>query len=139
MKKLFIAAVFVFLGVLVFFALSSSICIGCEPTGLVTGSVSSFDFNESLEEDVVLIDIRTPREYEQGHIDGAVNIDFYSSDFVFSLSELDKSANYLIYCRSGSRSAQTLALMKDMGFDSVQELSGGINSWKSSGLPVVFS
>lgn len=151
MKKLFIAGFFVLLGVLGFFVFSPNFCIGCSPTGLaveggesvmesnpVFGSISAHEFNNKLsEKDVVLIDIRTPQEFSQGHIRGAKNIDFYSSTFRLDIDGLDRDVNYLIYCRSGSRSNHVIDLMKEMGFVSVKELNGGINSWTRNGLPIV--
>lgn len=82
----------------------------------------------SSKEDVVILDIRTPEEYNQGHIEGAVNIDFYSDDFSNQLDELDKTKTYLTYCRSGRRSGLSLETMRDLGFLEVYDLNGGINA-----------
>ncbi|MDD3145461.1 MAG: rhodanese-like domain-containing protein [Candidatus Gracilibacteria bacterium] len=93
------------------------------------------DFKKELQkEDSILIDLRTIGELEEtGIIPGAKQIDFYSSDFKSYLNSLDKSNKYLIYCRSGNRSSQTLSLMEELGFKKVLELEGGINNWISSG------
>lgn len=85
----------------------------------------------------VVLDIRTPEEYDQGIIEGAVNIDFYEPTFADDLDALDKDAHYVVYCRSGNRSGQAMSTFADLGFTNVTEISGGIASWYESGLPVV--
>ncbi len=84
---------------------------------------------------LVVLDVRTPEEFDQGRIAGAENIDFYASDFSTRLDALDKDAPYFVYCRSGNRSASTIDIMRDLGFTSVYELDGGIVSWAEAGLP----
>ena len=85
----------------------------------------------------VILDIRTPAEYQSGLISGAVNIDFYASDFKTKLSELDKNKKYLEYCRTGNRSAQAAAIMKELKFKEVYDLSGGVVAWTQAGYPLV--
>jgi rhodanese-related sulfurtransferase len=63
-----------------------------------------------------VLDVRTKEEYEEGHIAGATNLDFYGNSFKNDLSKLNKDDTYLVYCRSGNRSGQTLSIMKDLGF-----------------------
>ena len=88
-------------------------------------------------EDLVVLDVRTPEEFAEGHIDGAVQLDFYRPDFAEQLAQLDPSVPYVVYCRSGNRSGQTVPMMQDLGFTSVADVNGGILSWQGSGLPVV--
>jgi phage shock protein E len=87
--------------------------------------------------DVVVLDIRTPEEFADGIIDGAVNIDFYEPDFAAQLDTLDKDADYVVYCRSDNRSGQAMDVFADLGFTSVTEIDGGIVAWYQAGLPVV--
>ncbi len=87
--------------------------------------------------DLVVLDVRTPEEYAEGHLDGAVLVDFYDADFADQLGQLDPEVPYLVYCRSGNRSGQTLALMEQLGFASASDVDGGIVAWQSAGLPVV--
>lgn len=87
--------------------------------------------------DLVVLDVRTPQEYAEGHLDGAVLVDFYDPDFADRLSELDPEVPYLVYCRSGNRSGQTLTMMQELGFTSATDVDGGIVAWQSAGLPVV--
>ncbi len=98
---------------------------------LVLKNIDLKDFKkELLKKDGILIDLRTTQELEKtGIIDGAKQIDFYSSDFTDTLNSLDKNKKYLIYCQSGWRSGKTLSLMKNLGFTNVRELRWGMNAW----------
>ncbi len=70
-----------------------------------------------------------------GHIENAINLNYYSKTFKDELSELDKSKTYLIYCRSGRRSGIALDIMKELGFTEVYNILGGITQWEAEGLP----
>jgi rhodanese-related sulfurtransferase len=99
------------------------------------------DFAELLNtppaEDLTLIDLRTAEEIAAGYIDGAAQLDFYAADFEQRLESLPRDGHYLIYCNSGNRSGTALRLMKDLGFEQVTELDGGIQAWISSDQPLV--
>jgi rhodanese-related sulfurtransferase len=85
----------------------------------------------------VIVDVRTPEEFRDGHIEGAVNVDFRSGNFPNEIDRLDKSKTYFVYCRTGNRSYDAVALMGSLGFRSIVRLEGDITGWKSAGLPVV--
>jgi len=85
----------------------------------------------------VILDVRTPVEFKAGHIQGAVLMDYYDSNFAKRLKRLDRRQTYLIYCRSGARSGRTLQLIKDLGFGRVYHLARGILSWRREKLPLV--
>ena len=85
--------------------------------------------------DFVILDVRTPEEFSEGHIENAVNLDFYSDDFKEELDKLDKNKTYVTHCRSGGRSAKTLNLMKELGFKEAYNITGGIVEWENEGLP----
>ena len=87
--------------------------------------------------DFVLIDIRTPEEFMSGYIEGAVNINYHDNDFIEKLDKLDKNKTYLIYCRTGRRSSDTINVMKRLKFNEVYRILGDIVRWKAEGLPVV--
>ncbi len=87
--------------------------------------------------DFVIIDIRTPQEFSDGHIENAINIDFYSRDFRQKLSELDKNKTYLVYCRTGVRSKLAMPVFINLGFKEVYEMDGGIVAWIEAGYEVV--
>lgn len=84
----------------------------------------------------IIIDVRTPREYLAGHIPGSVNLDYHSSIFLDSLRELDKDKSYIIYCRAGVRSRRALDAMSQLGFKEACHIKGGINQWRTEGLPI---
>lgn len=86
--------------------------------------------------DFVILDIRTPKEFAEGHIGGAVNLDFYSEDFQKQLNEKDKDKIYLVCCGSGVRGVKTLAVMQDLGYVEIYHILGGINMWKAMDLPL---
>lgn len=85
----------------------------------------------------VILDVRTPREFNGGHIPGAVNLNYYAPTFGKDLDRFDKEKAYLVYCLSGMRSGNTLSLMKEAGFHEVYNMLGGIAAWKALGLPSV--
>ena len=85
----------------------------------------------------VILDVRTPGEYNAGHIEGAVNSDYYSESFRNDLGRMGKNKIYLVYCRSGNRSGKTLEIMKELGFSHAYNMTGGINVWISKGFPTV--
>lgn len=80
--------------------------------------------------DVVLLDVRTPAETAQGKIDGAMEINISSPDFASKIAELDKDKTYLVYCRSGARSARACNVMADAGFGKLYNLSTGFMNWR---------
>lgn len=88
-------------------------------------------------DDLVILDVRTPEEFAEGHLDGAVLIDFHEADFADRLGELDPEVPYLLYCRSGNRSGQTTAIMSELGFTDVADVDGGIVAWSAAGLQLV--
>jgi len=87
--------------------------------------------------DLVVLDVRTPEEFAEGHIEGATMLDFYRADFREQLAELDPDVPYVLYCRSGNRSGETRAMMVELGFTDVEDVDGGILAWAGAGLPVV--
>jgi rhodanese-related sulfurtransferase len=83
----------------------------------------------------VILDVRTPGEYNSGHIEEGVNLDYNSSSFTSELQWFDRNKVYLIHCASGSRSALAKAQMETLGFYRVYNMSSGFNSWNGSGYP----
>jgi rhodanese-related sulfurtransferase len=84
-----------------------------------------------------VLDIRTPGEFQSGHLPDAILVDFYSQTFSDQLNRLDKEKSYLVYCRTGNRSTNSLGLFKKLKFDKIYHMSTGISGWKSQDLPVV--
>ena len=92
---------------------------------------------EDPPEGLVVLDVRTAGEFERGHLEGAVQLDFYGDDFATQVDALDKEVPYLLYCQSGGRSGQTLTMMGELGFREVYEIDGGYGAWTAAGLPTV--
>lgn len=106
------------------------------------GSILPRDAYEIIQKnkgnpDFVLIDIRTPEEFLSGHIEGAININYHDNDFIEQLDKLDKNKFYLIYCRTGRRSSDTINVMKRLKFQEVYRILGDIVRWKAEKLPLV--
>ena len=98
--------------------------------GVINQVISADEFKAKLgEENIQLVDVRTPDEYNAGKIGDASNMDFYADDFKSKLEKLDKSQPVMIYCASGGRSGKTASMMKSMGFTEVYDLQGGFNGW----------
>lgn len=84
----------------------------------------------------VLIDVRTQGEYQGGHLEGAVNVD-YQSDFKTEIEKFDKGKKYLLYCRTGIRSDNAMQIMRYAGFKEVYNMLGGISLWAEEGFSIV--
>jgi rhodanese-related sulfurtransferase len=89
------------------------------------------------EKNIIILDVRTPQEYQEGHISNAINIPVQILG-----QQLDKLKNFkdkkiLVYCRSGHRSAIASQILDRAGFKNVYNLKGGLFEWKASGLPLV--
>jgi len=88
------------------------------------------------QKQVVVLDVRTPKEFAGGHIAGATNINFRSPDFAKAITGLDTNKAYLVHCAVGGRSTQSLPTFEKLEFKSVYHLDGGIQAWEKAGLPV---
>lgn len=120
-------------------ALASVFAVGAcsSDTGTSTDAVrtvAAADAVEVLGERTV-IDVRTPAEYAAGHVAGAVNIDVEASDFTEQISTLDPKGDYLVYCRSGRRSALAADAMAKAGFTDIID-AGGLDGLATAGAPI---
>ncbi|MCR9288257.1 MAG: rhodanese-like domain-containing protein [Bacteroidetes bacterium] len=87
-------------------------------------------FKEKMtESNIVILDVRTPKETAQGKIEGTLEINFFDPKFASKVKNLDKSKTYLVYCRSGNRSAKACNIMAKNGFENLYNLKGGYNAW----------
>ena len=80
--------------------------------------------------EAVVLDIRTPKEYAEGHIPDAINIDYKADSFQSELEKLDRDTTYLMHCRSGRRSANSLEIFEKLGFRHVIHMNDGILGWQ---------
>jgi rhodanese-related sulfurtransferase len=88
-------------------------------------------------EQTIVLDVRTEDEYQGGHLENARNMDVLKEGFEASLTSLDKTATYLVYCKSGGRSARAMSVMQEHGFQVVYNMDGGITAWNASANPTV--
>lgn len=87
--------------------------------------------------DAIILDVRTPEEYAAGHLEGAQLLDFNGGEVAAAIPSLDPDAEYLVYCRSGNRSAQAIALMEQAGFSDLANLGSLEQAASATGLAVV--
>jgi rhodanese-related sulfurtransferase len=86
---------------------------------------------------VIVLDVRTPQEYRDGHIPGAVLIDYNAGGFREEVNRLDREREYIVYCRTGNRSSKAVGILRELGFRSIRHLRGGILEWMDEGLSTV--
>ena len=99
-------------------------------------SVTEFKKMVDMNPTGQIIDVRTPEEHAQGYVEGATLMNINSSDFASKIETLDKKAPVYVYCRSGGRSGNAMNIMKEMGFEEVYNLSGGMMAWEQAKYPV---
>lgn len=122
----------------VLIALSAIVLTGCSSGNESAMNLDSVAFEAKTQEaGVVILDVRTKAEFDEGHIANAININVESESFLSEIAKLDKSATYAVYCRSGRRSADAINKMSNEQFISLSNLAGGVIDWTNAGLPLV--
>lgn len=112
--------------------------MACQPgTGQNKLDADAFEKQMKATPDLQLVDVRTPEEFQGGHLQNALNIDYNGDNFSGEIGKLDKTKPTYVYCLSGGRSSSAAAEMRKMGFSNVLELKGGITGWKAKNKPVV--
>lgn len=101
--------------------------------------ISDNQFLEIQDTDYTLIDVRTTEEYESGHIQNALNFDFYSESFQKDILTLEKNSQIILYCRTQNRSTKTADFLKENGYRDIKVIEGGITSWVKNGNDLVYS
>ena len=112
-------------------------------TPLLAGELSDVTVKEAAElvaekkesPGFVILDVRTPGEFAEGHLERALNIDVKSTGFYDEIMKLDKEKSYLVYCRSGKRSKKAQGIMGKSGFKDVINMKGGFLGWAKEGHP----
>lgn len=116
------------------------ILTGCSTSKSAITNMNATDFSKKIQESgVVLLDVRTPGEFSQGHIQGAMNIDVEASTFNSEIVKLDKTKTYAVYCHSGRRSGIATTAMAALGFKHLFNLQNGISDWMAHGMMMVTS
>lgn len=128
----------------------ASVAIIAVVAGLYTPKLMNWDKDEgdygdvSIQEaialmdektDLVVLDVRTVAEYEESHIDGAINIPV--GELADRLDELSKDDELLVYCRTGNRSGSAVSILSDAGYTKIYHMHEGISVWIQQGHPVV--
>ena len=131
--------------ILLVMAITPTMILGCAtktepPTQIAIDVTAQEAFNLIKENtnnpDFIIVDVRTPREFVDGHIENAINIDFNSGAFSDEISKLDRTKKYLVYCRSGNRSRGAVNEMTELAFEDIYHLYAGIIGWSKAGYPV---
>ena len=105
------------------------------PKSVKNVGVEEFD-KLRAEKNTVVLDVRTAKEFQDGHIPGAINLDYQSPDFQKKVSQLDKSKTYLVHCAGGVRSARACTIMDKVSFPHLVNLEPGFRGWEKAGKPV---
>jgi len=100
--------------------------------------VNSTDVSELLKKNknLVILDVRTAEEFNEGHIKGAINIDVRQLDFAAKVEKLNKNAKYLVHCRTNHRSTMAVNQMMQSGFKTIYQMMDGFAGWSANGLPI---
>jgi len=113
--------------------------VAADPAKPAAAAVKHVDAKEAqkliAEKKVVVLDVRTPGEFEKGRIAGATNINFLATDFEDRISKLDPNKAYLVHCATGGRSTHSLPVLEKHHFKLLYHLDGGIRAWEKAGLP----
>ena len=132
MKKIQFSAILSFF--LLFIAFNSS----CQKKEKGISLISADSLKVMLNgEHGILLDVRTPEEFAEGHLPNAINIDYKNEGFSAALDTLDKTKQYEVYCRSGHRSNESAVMMSKKGFKKVYDLEGGILKWQEKGFETI--
>ncbi len=106
--------------------------------GVINKDIDVDEFAKGAYQDnAILVDVRTDGEFAEGHLNGAVQINYSASNFEAKIKELDRDKPVYVYCRSGNRSGKAARIMKGLGFKEVYNLEGGILAWQRKGKPVI--
>ena len=99
------------------------------PMEIDSGALTDMINNKSS---FVLLDVRTPEEIADGKISDALELDYFGDNFAVEIDKLDKDKHYVVYCKSGGRSAKSIAMMKEKGFEKCTNLKGGYTAWSTA-------
>ena len=113
----------------------STLVAACLSVGGLACAAS--EAKESVYAQAIILDVRTPEEFAAGHLDGAVLVDIKDASFDARIAELDPSLSYVVYCRSGNRSAQDVERMKAAGFGNLSDLGSLENASSQTGVAIV--
>ncbi|MBJ6368088.1 rhodanese-like domain-containing protein [Snuella sedimenti] len=121
------------------FVLCITAIMGCKDAKVEGAQVISPKEAHTLLQtnNILLIDVRTPEEFDSEHIQNAKNFDFKSNAFNEAIKTLEKEVPTIVYCRSGKRSTKSIKNFRDAGFTKLYMLKGGLIKWKDKGYKTV--
>lgn len=110
--------------------------VACGQTGYK--NLSSTEVKKMIDKgQVTVVDVRTPGEWNAGHINGATHIDINRPDFVKKVTELQaKKKPIVVYCAAGGRSAKAAGMLSGSGITNVINMTGGFSEWEQKGFPI---
>lgn len=92
------------------------------------------DLKELFISKSLLIDVRTPEEFQEGTIENAINLNFYEENFNDEVEKLDRHIPVVLFCKAGGRSAQAYEIFKQKGFKNIKEIDGGYDAWSQKAI-----
>ncbi len=111
---------------ILFLAILANLSCAQNPSSKAITSVTQNELS-----DVILLDVRTPEEYSQGHLENALNINWFDADFDKQVEKIDKDETIYVYCKVGGRSAKAQQKLLTLGYKNVVNLDGGYDAWRS--------
>lgn len=117
------------LGLLLFMSCRSSAQVKKVPAATFKAAIDS-------QSNPQLIDVRTPEEFEKGHLSHAQNINWNDDNFNKQVEKLDKNQAVYVYCQGGGRSASAAARLAELGFKHIVDMEGGVMAWRVAALPL---
>jgi rhodanese-related sulfurtransferase len=121
----------------IFFLLVSFVILSCNGQAAENiKMIEAKDFAETMNttQNPQILDVRTPEEFTQGHIDNAANVNWLGDRFVADAEKFDKTKPVFVYCKSGRRSKKATEKLQELGFKNIYELEGGFMKWSAAGL-----
>lgn len=119
-----------------FIAISSLLsCAKAQNSDSKLVSAAAFSDKIKQQSEAIILDVRTPEEFEKGHLPNAININKNAASFVLEIAALDKEKTYFVYCLSGARSSAAAQILSEQNFKNVYQLQGGILQWRAANLP----
>jgi len=100
-------------------------------------NLTAKEFLKADKDDAILLDVRTQEEFDSGHLEGAILIDYFESNFKNEINKLNKDNKYYVYCKVGGRSSKATKYMIKSGFKNVCNIEGGIIQLSSDGAQLV--
>lgn len=123
----------------IFFLLVSFVILSCNGQALKDiKTIEAKDFAETINttQNPQIIDVRTPEEFAEGHIDNAANVNWLGDHFIADAEKFDKTKPVFAYCKSSARSKKASEKLQELGFKNIYELEGGFMKWSAEGLNV---